>query len=69
MAYVARGLAVVAGLAIILWVTLFDFSGRQFFLWIACCTAGAALLIWGTRGFIPRRRGPHASTADMRKTS
>lgn len=56
MTHVAHGIAIAVGLAIIALVTQLDFTGDQFLLWIACCTAGAASLIWGIRGFFPRRR-------------
>ncbi|GHS89423.1 hypothetical protein AGMMS50218_15680 [Actinomycetota bacterium] len=52
MTYAARTLAVIAGLAIIAVVTRLDFSGGQFVLWLACCAAGAALLIWGAKGLV-----------------
>lgn len=53
--YAKRVIAIIAGLAIIAWVTARDFSDSQFVLWIACCAAGAALLIWGVKGLMPRR--------------
>ncbi len=59
MTYAVRGISIVAGLAIIAVVTRFDFSGGQFILWLACCAAGAALLIWGTKGILPLYRNRH----------
>ncbi|RMI13334.1 hypothetical protein [Cellulomonas triticagri] len=56
MADVLRGAAAVAGLAVIAVVTLYDFREDQFFLWLAACTLGAALVIWGVKGLFARRR-------------